>query len=110
MTVDKYGPAAVILTGEVGRYYGSPVIISEKTRQTLNATGYYDGSTVDNTELTVVNRSAFIIGNRGNWRLTVDFDNDVDQYVLNVRFKKDFIPIYAIATEPIVATGFNVAI
>ena len=110
LTVDKYGPAAVILTGEVGRYYGSPVIISEKTRQTLNATGYYDGSTVDNTELTVVNRSAFIIGNRGNWRLTVDFDNDVDQYVLNVRFKKDFIPIYAIATEPIVATGFNVAI
>jgi len=110
LTVDKYGPAAVILTGEVGRYYGSPVIISEKTRQTLNATGYYDGSTVDNTELTVVNRRGFIIGNRGNWRLTVDFDNDVDQYVLNVRFKKDFIPIYAIATEPIVATGFNVAI
>jgi len=110
LTVDKYGPAAVILTGEVGKYYGSPVIISEKTRQTLNATGYYDGSTVDNTELTVVNRAGWLIGNRGAWRLTVDFDNDVDQYVLNVRFKKDFIPIYAIATEPIVATGFNVAI
>lgn len=110
LTVDKYGPAAVILTGEVGRFYGSPVVISEKTRQTLNATGYYDGSTVDNTELTTVNRSAWLIGNRGMWKLTVDFDNDVDQYVLNVRFKKDFIPKYAIATEPIVATGFNVAI
>jgi len=110
LTVDKYGPAAVILTGEVGRYYGSPVIVSEKTRETLNATGYYDGSTVDNTELTVVNRRGWLIGNRGAWRLTVDFDNDVDQYVLNVRFKKDFIPIYAITTEPIVATGFNVAI
>jgi len=108
LTVEKYGPSAVILTGEVGKLYGSPVIISEKTREDLHTTGYYTGS-VGYTELTVVNRSAFIIGNRGNWKLTVDFDNDVDQYVLNVRFKKDFIPIYDVTAEPIVAIGYKIS-
>jgi len=108
LTVDKYGPAATILTGEVGKLYGSPVIISEKTREDLHTTGYYTGST-GYTELTVVNRGAFLIGNRGNWRLTVDFDNDVDQYVLNVRFKKDFIPIYDVTAEPIVAIGYKIS-
>lgn len=109
LTVDKYGPNATILTGEVGKLYGSPVIISEKTRENLNASGVYDGSTTDYTELTTVNRGAFIIGNRGNWRLTVDFDNDVDQYVLNVRFKKDFIPIYTLSSEPAVAIGYKIS-
>jgi HK97 family phage major capsid protein len=110
LTVDKYGPAATILTGEVGKYYGSPVIVSEKIRETLNATGTYDGSVVDNTILIAVNRRAWIIGNDGGWKLTVDFDNDIDQYILNVRFRKDFIPIYDATTEPIVALGYNVAI
>lgn len=109
LTVDKYGPKAVILTGEVGKYLGSPVVISEKIRQDLNATGVYDATTMTKTVVLLPNRGAFIIGNRGAWRLTVDFDNDVDQYVLNVRFKKDFIPIYAAATEPIVGEGFNIA-
>lgn len=109
LTVDKYGPNATILTGEAGKLYGSPIIVSEKTRETLNASGVYDGVTLTYTELTTVNRGAFVIGNRGNWRLTVDFDNDVDQYVLNVRFKKAFMPIYAAATEPIVAIGYKIS-
>jgi HK97 family phage major capsid protein len=109
LTVDKYGPAATILTGEVGRLYGSPVIVSEKIRENLNATGVYDGSVVDNTLLLAVNRRAWILGNDGGWKLTVDFDNDVDQYVLNVRFRKDFICIYP-ATDACVAVGYNVTV
>lgn len=104
-TVDKYGPKAVILTGEVGKYMGSPIILSEKIREDLDATGVYGAAL---THILVVNRGAFIIGNRGAWKLTADFDNDVDQYVLNVRFRKDFIPIYAAATEPIIGELFNV--
>jgi len=106
LTVEKYGPGATILTGEVGKLYGSPVIVSEKTREDLDATGVYSGAY---TELTTVNRGAFIIGNRGNWRMTVDFDNDVDQYVLNVRFKKIFEWIYDPSTEPIVAIGYKIS-
>ncbi|HCS49762.1 MAG TPA: hypothetical protein DIW61_16570 [Candidatus Aminicenantes bacterium] len=109
LTVDKYGPQAMILTGEVGRLYGSPVIVSEKIRENLNATGVYDGVTTDNTLLFAVNKRAWILGNDGGWKLTVDFDNDVDQYILNVRFRKDFICIYP-ATDTCVAIGYNVAV
>jgi len=106
LTVDKYGPAATILTGEVGKLYGSPVIISEKTRQDLDATGVYSGTY---TELTTVNRRAFTLGNWGNWRLTVDFDNNVDQYVLNVRFWKTFDWLYDPSTDTIVAFGYKIS-
>ena len=108
-TVDKYGPKATILTGEVGKLYGVPFVISEKMREDMNATGVYDGATKTYTGLLLVNKGAFVIGNRGNWRLTVDFDNDVDQYVLNVRFKKDFIPIYDESAEHIVEYGYKIS-
>lgn len=109
LTVDKYGPNATILTGEAGKLYGSPVITSEKMREDLNASGVYDGVTKTYTGLLTVNRGAFIIGNRGAWRLTVDFDNDVDQYVLNVRFRKDFIYLYDPSSEAIVAYGYKIS-
>jgi len=109
LTVDKYGPAATILTGEVGKLYGSPVILSEKVRENLNATGVYDGTTMTKTVLGLVNTRAWLLGNWGAWRLTVDFDNDVDQYILNVRFRKAFIPIYDATTEGIVSIGYNIA-
>lgn len=108
-TVDKYGPKATILTGEVGKLYGVPFIVSEKVRENMNNSGVYDGSTTDKSGLLLVNKNCWVLGNRGNWRLTVDFDNDVDQYVLNVRFKKAFIPIYAIASNRIVEYGYKIS-
>ena len=105
-TVDKYGPKATILTGEAGKLYGVPFIISEKQREDLDATGVYSGVY---TALHCVNRNAFIMGNYGNWKLSVRFDDDVDQYIMNVRFKKIFLPIYAIASHPIVSMGYKIS-
>lgn len=108
-TVDKYGPKATILTGEVGKLYGIPVIVSEKVRTDMNASGVYDGSTTDYSGIILVNHRMFALGNRGDWRLTVDFDNDVDQYVLNVRFKKAFIPLDDETSEHIVEYGYKIS-
>lgn len=108
-TVDKYGPKATILTGEVGKLYGVPFVVSEKVRENLNNSGVYDGSTTDKSGILLVNKNQWVLGNRGNWKLTVDFDNDVDQYVLNVRFKKAFIPIRAIASNHIVEYGYKIS-
>jgi len=49
------------------------------------------------------------MGNYGNWKLSVRFDDDVDQYIMNVRFKKIFLPIYAIASHPIVSMGYKIS-
>lgn len=45
-TVDKYGAAATIVTGEVGRIAGIPVIESQFMTDDLNASGIFDGSTM----------------------------------------------------------------
>ncbi len=63
-TVDKYGPGASILTGEVGRLFGSPVIYSPFVRETLNAAGQYDGSTTTKTVLHLVWTPACALGDR----------------------------------------------
>lgn len=41
-TLDKYGPIFTVLTGELGKVFGMPIVISEKIREDLNATGTYD--------------------------------------------------------------------
>jgi len=108
-TVDKYGPNATILTGEVGKLYGIPVIVSEKLRNDMNNSGVYDGSTTDKTGILLVNTRMFALGNRGDWRLTVKFDDDVDQYIMNVRFKKAFIPLDDVSSEHIVEYGYKIS-
>jgi len=50
-TVDKYGQFATVLNGELGKIDGIPVIVSEKIRENLNASGVYDGTTTTKTLL-----------------------------------------------------------
>jgi len=64
LTVDKYGKDATILTGELGRIFGIPVLWSPFIRTDLNASGVYDGSTTDKTVILLVNREAFALGIR----------------------------------------------
>lgn len=88
LTVDKYGPAATILNGELGKLAGVPIIVSEYVQENLNATGVYDGSTTDNTIILVVNRRAPIIGTRGGVKLTFLNEGQVDQNQLIMSFRK----------------------
>src|SRR5262249_43416370 len=55
LTLEKYGPNATILTGELGRVDGAPVIVSEYVRADLNASGVYDGTTTNRSEVLTVN-------------------------------------------------------
>ena len=65
MTLDKYGPQATILTGEMARVDGIPVLISSKVREDLGSTTpVQTGGTVDRTMVLVVNRDAFVYGDR----------------------------------------------
>jgi HK97 family phage major capsid protein len=110
ITVDKYGPQAVVLNGELGKLLGSPIIISEYIRENLNATGVYDGSTTTKTELIIVNRRGFMLGTRGGVKLTFKAEAEVDQNQLIMSFRKAFqarwTPAAAVQT---IAIGYNVA-
>ena len=73
LTVDKMGPSAVILTGQVGAVDGIPVIVSEHVRQDVNASGVYDGITTDETFALIVNRGEWVMGSR--MPITIETDD-----------------------------------
>lgn len=72
LTVDKYGPDATILHGEIGRVWGIPIVVSEHVRENLNASGVHDGITTSRTYGLVVSTSEWAMGMRQPLTLEVD--------------------------------------
>lgn len=71
-TVDKFGPNAVVLNGQLGAVDGIPVIASEHVREDLNAAGVHDGVTTNRSFSLIVNRGEWAIGERENLDVEVD--------------------------------------
>lgn len=72
LTIDKYGSLATILTGEIGRIGGVPVVVSEYMSEELNTSGVFDDSTKTKTAGLLVNRSRFQIVQRRGPMMTVE--------------------------------------
>jgi HK97 family phage major capsid protein len=110
LTVDKFGPNATILNGQIGSIAGVPVIVSEHVREDLNATGVNDGITATKTYNLCVNRGEFAIGQR----MALDVEtNDVlygetFQRVAYAFMREDFQHIGSAATNDDVAMSYNV--
>lgn len=64
-TLEQYGSKAPVLTGELAKYEGAPVIVSEYLRADTSATGV-NTSAGPNDKLTImmVNRKRFMVGMR----------------------------------------------
>jgi HK97 family phage major capsid protein len=110
-TVDKYGSQATVLTGELAKVDGIPVIVSEWARADLNASGVHDGATEDNTVIYLVNRSSYLIGERRrpNVQLLKELYAESDQDALVVRERVAFKKLFA-AAEDTMHLGYNVAV
>ena len=64
-TVDKYGPSAVILSGQVASIAGMPVVISRYMSNDMDpANGVYDNVTKTKSGLLIVNRASYKIYER----------------------------------------------
>jgi len=76
MTIDKYGPQATILSGEVARVFGVPVLISHAVEQRKNmvaTTGVNTGGSGDSLSTALVfNRHNFRIGDLRDFRIETD--------------------------------------
>jgi Phage capsid family len=64
VTPDRYGGQVVLLPGEVGHLDGVPIVASDFIREDLNASGVYDGTTVNRSIALTANRNGFVIGQR----------------------------------------------
>lgn len=57
LTVDKYGSLATVVTGEVARLGGVPIVVADFMNQDLTAAGIYDGVTKTKNGMLLVARS-----------------------------------------------------
>lgn len=110
LTVDKMGPNAVILNGQIGSVFGVPVIVSEHVREDLNASGVNDGITTTKTYMLCVNRNEWAMGLRSP--LTVEVDDSIYretyQRVVVGFMREDFQSIAGVATNEDTAIAYNV--
>jgi HK97 family phage major capsid protein len=107
ITVDKYGPKASILTGEIAKIDNIPVILSEYVRDNLNASGVYDGVTTSKSIVILLNRDAFMIGDRRKVNVKVWQDPRTDQQELIITTRLDFQSPFDTTSEKVAALGYN---
>ena len=106
LTLDKYGPNATILKGEIFKYQNIPVVVTEYLAKNLNTTGVYDGSTTDNSMLLLVYRDGFYNGYRSGLSLASEMDIETDQIKLVAKRRLDFVDPYdATATGNVQCAG-----
>jgi HK97 family phage major capsid protein len=110
-TVDKFGPHATILGNALAAYRGIPVIASEYLREDLNVAGVYDGITVNNSGLLLVNKNRFMIGRRRpiTLRIMQNLPN-VDSWMLASYQRAAFAGVAQSAAEVSVIYGVDVTV
>lgn len=82
VTVEKYGPQATILTGEVMKIGRVPVITSEFMTSDLAATGLFTDGSAGKSSMVIFNRSRFWMGERRG--ITVESAKDITRGVFNL--------------------------
>lgn len=109
-TIDKFGPRATVIQGQLDSYMGIPVIVSEFMRSDLNATGVYDGVTTNRTAVLLVNKRRWWNGIRRPLQLKVMQDLAYhDRWLMAAYQRRDFKGLTQGAIEKAVSYGYNVA-
>lgn len=112
LTLEKYGPNATILTGELGKVDNVPVIVSEAVHTDLNATGVYDNVTTNRTEAITVYRPGFATGERRGLTVEIlrELYSEADQDAVKVSVRRAFVALQPTATEKTIAVTYNLSI
>lgn len=110
-TVDKFGPMATILAGELAKVDGTGIVVSEFVRNDLNASGVYDGATTTKTEIFLVHTPSFLWGDVGAAKSETARDIETGQTVVVTSRRTDFQQIHSPASsgEETVGLGYNIA-
>lgn len=105
-TVEKYGPNAVILKGELGRFENIPIVVSEYVRSDLNTSGVYAaGGTYSMVAL--VHKASLAFGDRRKFTLKTKEEIETDQTILVTTQRLDFKSLQA-STYPVVGVLYGV--
>jgi len=110
LTIDKYGPGAVIRTGEVGSVAGVPVILSEFIREDLDATGVNTAPTDNRTIILTPNTESFVGGTRRAATITRlnEVYAETDQIAFVGTWRGDMNSWFDSTVEPLVGLLHNI--
>lgn len=112
VTVDKYGPQAVVLTGELGRYRGIPIVVSAVHPLTA-ADGKADAATpANNTKgsVSIINRTMWKLGFRRDLMIEVDRDIQKRSYIMVASFREAVASRGTRATNTHTAGIYNITV
>jgi len=108
-TLDKFGPQATVLSGQIASLAGMPIIMSRFMGADMNTNGLFDNVTKTKTGYLIVNRDSYY--NYVRRRITIETDKDIKSGVIQVvaTMRGVFDSPDATATKN-VAYHYNIAI
>jgi hypothetical protein len=110
-TLDKFGPQATVLVGEMTKIDGIPVIVSPLMRENLNASGVYDASVVNRGTAILAHREAFIVGD--GQVIELDQDNtpkELRQIKLLADMRIAFAATFPVSANSTVGILYNIGL
>ena len=109
LTYDKIRDRATLLTGQLGEFDGSGIIVSEHARQDLNASGVYDGTTTTKATLTAVKigPGGYLIGDRRLVQVETDRNIETQEDIVVGSQRTAFDTAYA-DTEKLLGIVYNI--
>ena len=89
ITVDKFGPGAVVLTGQLAAYRGIPIVTSASMSLTM-ADGKVSTTAGNNTlgQIAIVNRNSWYVGFRRELLMEMDRDIKKRQFIMVTSFRE----------------------
>lgn len=106
-TAEKFMASATWLKGYLTALDGSPIVVSEKVAEDLNASGIYDGVTETKTIMALVNKLQWIIGEKRSLTVKGKEDVETDQKVAVITQRLDMQKMRPAADNP-VGIGYNI--
>lgn len=105
-TLEKYGPNAVVVSGEVAKFLNTPVIQTPNVYENLNATGVFDNVTETKTLYVYCHQAAYLLGIRRQMQVTLLSQAFAGMDALLGTLRMDFQKAFA-ASETCSAIGYN---
>jgi HK97 family phage prohead protease/HK97 family phage major capsid protein len=108
-TLEKVGPQAINLTGEVGALYGVPIVVSAYMPETCGTSAVDDG-TGTNSMFVLANRRAYGLATQVGATIETHWDPECLQYKVIGHQRVDFKPWFDATSQLAVSVGWDVSV
>jgi hypothetical protein len=108
LTVDQFGPAATIKTGQIASLMGMPIVMTRFLSADLNNSGLFDNATTDKTAILMAHTPSWYIFERRGILVETDRRIDMGSTEIVATMRATFDTLDLDATKN-VAYGYKVS-